>query len=144
MTYTISTDPERIDVDLVHRFLSRESYWATGIDRATVERALRNSLVFGAYDADQQVGFARVVTDRATFAWLGDVFVVAEHRGAGLGKRLVEAVLAHPDLQGLRFFLLKTSDAHGLYEQFGFRRPADPERFLGIQRSPAEVYGPAD
>jgi GNAT superfamily N-acetyltransferase len=141
-SYTVSTDPERVDVDLVHRFLSRESYWARGVDRATVERSLRNSLVFGVYRGEEQVGFARVVTDRATFAWLADVFVLPEHRGQGLSKRLMRAVAGHPDLKGLRFFLLKTSDAHGLYHQFGFERPGDPERFLAIQRSPQELYGP--
>jgi GNAT superfamily N-acetyltransferase len=106
---------------LVHRFLSEESYWCPGVSREVVERSIDNSLCFGAYEGDQQIGFARVVTDAATFAYLGDVFVVSEHRGKGVGKQLVDAVMAHPDVQGVRLFLLGTADAHGLYEQYGFR-----------------------
>jgi GNAT superfamily N-acetyltransferase len=140
-SYTISDDPARIDFDLVHGFLSRDSYWARGVTRDVVARAIANSLVFGVYQGADQVGFARVVTDRSTFAWLSDVFVLPAHRARGLGERLVETVVAHPDLRGLRFFLLKTADAHGLYERFGFRAPSDPERFMAIQKTPAEVYG---
>jgi GNAT superfamily N-acetyltransferase len=141
MGYTISSDPARVDLDVVHGFLSRDSYWAKGVPRDVVARAIANSLVFGVYQGDDQVAFARVVSDRATFAWLSDVFVLPAHRGRGLARRLVEAVLAHPDLQGLRFFLLKTADAHGLYQRFGFRAPSDPDRFLAIQEEAAQLYG---
>ncbi len=127
--FLVSDAPARIDLDVVHGYLSR-SYWSTGIPRDTVERAVRSSLVFGLYAADRQVGFARVITDRATFAYLCDVFVLEELQGRGLGKWMMEAVMAHPDLQGLRRFLLATQDAHGLYERFGFRPLANPERFM--------------
>jgi GNAT superfamily N-acetyltransferase len=127
--YEISTDPARLDLDVIHGFL-RETYWAKGTTRATVERSIANSIPFGLYAPDgAQAGFARVVTDRAVFAYLGDVFVLPEHRGRGLGVWLVETVLAHPDLQGLRRFHLATADAHGLYARFGFR-PSDPARMM--------------
>jgi ribosomal protein S18 acetylase RimI-like enzyme len=106
----------------VHRFLSEESYWCPGVSREVVERSIENSLCFGAYDGDEQIGFARVVTDCATFAHLLDVFVLSEHRGRGVGKELLRAVISHPGLQGLRKITLHTEDAHSLYEQFGFRR----------------------
>ena len=122
---TVSDDPARLDLDAVHCYLSAQSYWAQGMHRATLERAVAGSLCFGVYDGKgAQVGFARVVTDRATFAWLADVFVLSAHRG--LSKRLLAAVLAHPDLRGLRRFLLATRDAHGLYRQFGFKTPGKP------------------
>jgi GNAT superfamily N-acetyltransferase len=130
--YEISTDPARLDHDLVHRFLSREAYWARGIPRDVVDRCIEHSLCFGVYRGAEQVGFARVVTDRAAIAYLGDVFVVPGHRGRGLGKWLVEAVMAHPDLRGLRRFMLGTEDAHSLYERFGFRALAHPERMMEI------------
>lgn len=138
-SYVISTDPERLDLAMVHAFLSEQSYWSPGIPRERVERAIAGSMVFGAYLGDAQVGFARVVTDRATFAWVCDVFVVEGHRGGGVGKRLIEAVVSHPDLCGLRRVLLATADAHGLYRQFGFRDLSRPERFLAIERSAAEL-----
>lgn len=106
----------------MHRFLSEESYWCPGVSREVVDRSIGNSLCFGAYEGEQQIGFARVVTDRATFAHLMDVFVVGEHRGRGVGKELMREVMSHPDLQGLRKFTLHTADAHSLYEQFGFHR----------------------
>lgn len=124
----ISTDPARIDVDLVHAFLST-SYWAEGRSRAVVEESIRNSLCFGGYVGAAQVGFARVVTDFATFAYLADVFVVAQWRGRGISKRLVAEVLAHPRLGNLSF-LLRTRDAHGLYSRFGFMHPPDPGRLM--------------
>ena len=131
--YTISTDPARLDVAAIHRYLSEESYWAKHIPRATVERAVANSLCFGIYAPDGALaGFGRVVTDRATFAWLCDVFVLPPHRGQGLGKQLVAAVLAHPDLQNLRRHLLATLDAHGLYQQAGYVPLAHPERWLEL------------
>jgi len=126
---SISTDPERLDIDLVHRFLSEEAYWSPGVSRERVERSIENSIVFGLYHGAEQIGFARIVTDRAAFAYLADVFVISEHRGRGLGKWLVETVLSHPDLQGLRKFILGTADAHSLYERFGFR-PVDPSRMM--------------
>lgn len=129
----ISTDPMRLDVTLVHEFLTSASYWAKGRSRVTVERALANSLCFGAYQDGRQVGFGRVVTDRAVFAYLMDVFVLPDHRGRGVGKTLMRAVVAHPDLQGLRLFLLRTKDAHSLYAQFGFLPLPDPETTMVIQ-----------
>jgi GNAT superfamily N-acetyltransferase len=135
--YAISTDPARLDVDVIHAFLSR-SYWAQGIPRERVERSLRGSLCFGLYHGSQQVGFARVISDCATFGYLADVFVLEAHRGRGLSKWLLECVLAHPELQGFRRFLLATLDAHGLYERYGFRPLAQPERYMEIVRP--EVY----
>ena len=117
----ISTDHARLDVDVIHGFL-RTSYWARGRKRSVVERSIKNSLCFGAYVGGQQVAFARVVSNRAVFAYLMDVFVIPEYRGRGISKALMRAVLDHSDLQHLRLFLLGTDDAHGLYEQFGFRR----------------------
>jgi uncharacterized protein YciI/N-acetylglutamate synthase-like GNAT family acetyltransferase len=129
----VTTDPRAIDVDLVHRFLSEQSAWAKGIPLETVRKALAHSLCFSGFVANEQVAFARVITDRATFANLVDVFVLPDHRGRGHAKALVQAVLAHPDLQGLRRFTLHTADAHGLYAQFGFTAPVNPatamERF---------------
>jgi GNAT superfamily N-acetyltransferase len=138
--YTISDDPARVDVAAVHRYLSEESYWARGIPRDTVERSLAGSIPFGLYRAGEFAGFARVVTDRATFAYLGDVFVLPAHRGRGLGVWLVETVLSHPDLQGLRGFMLATEDAHALYERFGFRTLPTPERWMGRPMAPEELY----
>jgi GNAT superfamily N-acetyltransferase len=126
--YLISTDPGLLDREAIWSFL-RTSYWSPGIAREVVDRGIDNSLVFGLYDAaGAQAGFARAVTDRARFAWLADVFVLGEHRGRGLGVWLVETVIAHPDVAGLRL-MLATADAHGLYARFGFV-PADPERIL--------------
>jgi GNAT superfamily N-acetyltransferase len=127
--YTISTDRARLDLDLVHRFLSEDAYWSPGVARDVVQRSIRNSLCFGLYDGEGQVGFARIVTDCAAVAYLADVFVMPGHRGRGLGKWLVETVLLHPDLQNLRRFFLGTADAHSLYERYGFR-PVDPQRMM--------------
>jgi GNAT superfamily N-acetyltransferase len=113
----------------VHGFLTR-SYWARGVPPDVVQRSIENSLVFGVYGGDEQVGFARVVTDRATFAYLADVFVLEGHRGRGLGKWLMEVVLAHPELQGLRRWMLATADAHGLYRRYGFRELGKPQIFM--------------
>ena len=135
--YRVSTDPALLDVDLIHRFLSEESYWAKGRSRQVVERSIEYSLNFGAYLDGRQVGFARVVTDRATFAWLADVFVVAGHRGRGVGKQLVEAALGHPELAGISRWLLGTADAHELYRRYGFRELERVERFLAIERGSA-------
>ncbi len=138
MTYQVSTDPARLDVGLVHRWLSGESHWARGVPRAVIERALKNSLNFAAYDdGGQQVGFARIVTDKATFAWLADVFVIDAHRGKGVSRLLMQAIVDHPDLQGLRRWLLATRDAHGLYEKFGFTSPP-PGRLM--ERLDPDIY----
>jgi GNAT superfamily N-acetyltransferase len=128
--YLVSDDPARLDVDAIHAFLST-SYWAQGIPRDLVARSLKNSLCFGAYtEAREQVGLARVVSDHATFAWLADVYVLDAHRGHGLSKALMRAVVSHPRLQGLRRFQLGTRDAHGLYAQFGFAPLAEPARHM--------------
>lgn len=129
--YRITTDPGKLDLAAVHAFLSR-SFWAEGIPKATVAKAIANSLCFGLFDGDDQVGFARVVTDRATYAYLCDVYVLETHRGQGLGKWLIETVMAHPDLQGLRRFQLVTRDAHGLYSRHGFEAPISPDRHMEI------------
>lgn len=125
-----STDRARLDIDRIHDFLSRESYWVPGIRREFVERAIANSICFAAYEGDRQLAFARVITDGAGFAWLADVFVLSDQRGLGLGKRLMEFVLAHPDLQRIRRFMLATRDAHDLYSRFGFTPLAHPERLM--------------
>jgi GNAT superfamily N-acetyltransferase len=131
--YRISSVTSEMDVDAVHAYLSR-SYWAEAIPRSVVARAIEGSLCFGLFRGHAQVGFARVVTDRATFAYLCDVYLLEEHRGRGLAKWLMAAVMAHPDLQGLRRFLLGTRDAHGLYEKLGFSPLARPEIFMEINR----------
>ena len=136
--YVISSDPGWIDIEVVWRFLSEESYWARDVPRETIIKSLAHSISFGVYQLGpgslrKQVGFARVVTDQATFAYLADVFILGDHRGQGLSKRLLEAVLAHPELQGLRRWLLFTADAHKLYEQFGFAPTGYPERIMEIR-----------
>ncbi len=137
--FRISTDPAELDLGLIHDFLSQRSYWARGIPPEIVRRSIENSLCFGLYHGHRQVGFARVVTDQATFAYLGDVFVLEEFRGRGLAKWLLQTIVGHPDLQALRRFVLGTRDAHGLYEQFGFRALSSPERFMEIHHP--EIYG---
>ena len=132
--YEISTDPARLDLDVIHGYL-REAYWSPGVPRDVVERSIARSLCFGLYAPDAQAGFARVVTDGATFAWIADVFVLDPHRGRGLGVWLMETVLAHPDLQGLRRIVLATKDAHELYERFGFVPLPTPERWMSVLRS---------
>jgi len=129
--YSISTDPALLDRPLIHAFLSG-SYWAGGIPRETVDRSIEGALCFGVYEGASQVGFARVITDRATFAYLADVFVLESHRGQGLAVWLMEAIRSHPDLQGLRRWILMTRDAHGLYEKSGFRTIEDPRRCMEI------------
>jgi len=129
--YSISTDPSRLDLDAIHAYLAG-AYWCEGIPRQTVERAITNSLCFGLFHGKDQVGLARVVTDSATYAYLCDVYVLEAHRGKGLAKWLMECVMAHPALQGLRRFTLATRDAHGLYRQFGFRELTKPESKMEI------------
>jgi GNAT superfamily N-acetyltransferase len=129
-SFEVSTDQSRLDIPMIYRFLSEQSSWAVGISRPIVERAIENSLCFGAYIDGRQIGFARVITDFATFANLVDVFVVPQYRGHGYGKQLVAAVLRHPSLQRLRRFTLATTDAQGLYERFGFTTPRNPETLM--------------
>lgn len=138
--YEVSDDPARLDVDAVHAYLAR-SDWAEGIPRETVERALDGSLCFGLYAGAEQVGLARVVTDRATFAYLCDVYVLEAHRGQKLAVWLMECVMAHPDVQGLRRWMLATHDAHGLYRRFGFHGPERPDRLMELKR-PAAYASP--
>ncbi|MGI8732487.1 MAG: GNAT family N-acetyltransferase [Pyrinomonadaceae bacterium] len=128
--YSISTDKLRLDLEVIHNFLSHRSYWAQGRDLEVIKRGIENSLNFGIYQKGRQVGFARVVTDYATFAWLADVFVLEEHRGHGLGKWLIEVILSHPRLQGFRRWALATKDAHELYRNFGFDELKRPERWM--------------
>jgi len=131
--YIVSTDPQRIDRAAVHRFLA-DAYWASDRPAEVIDRSLENSLTFGLYTGGRQVGMARVVSDQATFAWLCDVYVEPEHRGDGLGQLLVSVVLGHPDLQGLRRWMLGTSYSHSLYARFGFTELPEPDRFM-IRRS---------
>ena len=131
--YLISSDPALLDLDVIHGFIA-QSYWAKDIPKPLVERTISNSLCWGVYHREAQVGFARVITDKATFAYLADVFILPEHRGKGLSKALVATILAHPDLQGLRRWMLVTVDAQGLYEQFGFKPVPQPERHMEIHR----------
>ena len=131
--YCVSTDPARLDHAVIHEYLRDSSYWANGIPRETVDASIRNSLPFGLYDhSGALVGFARVITDFATFAYVADVFVLPSQRGRGLGVWLMEIIRAHPRLQGLRRWLLATRDAHGLYRKTGFAAPADPARYMEI------------
>jgi GNAT superfamily N-acetyltransferase len=130
--FLLSTDPKHLDLDVIHSFLSH-CYWAKGIPRETVARSIEHSLCFGIYDSKRaQVGFARVVSDFATVAYLGDVFVLESHRGRGLSKWMMECIIQHPDLQGLRRWILLTQDAHGLYKQFGFTPVKSPERYMEL------------
>jgi GNAT superfamily N-acetyltransferase len=130
MSVEISDDRSRMDIALIHAFLSQESYWAKNVPREVVERALENSLCVGAFDDGAQVGFARVITDYATFAYIADVFVLPSHRGRGISKQIMDAIVNHPELRGLRRWHLVTRDAHGLYAQFGFTPVDVPERHM--------------
>ena len=134
--YTIATDLKRLDLKAIHAFLTR-SYWSPGVPIAIIERAVANSLCFGLFHGQDQVGLARVITDKATFAYLADVYVLEAHRGQGLSKWLLEVVQGHADLQGLRRFMLATRDAHGLYSQFGFANLANPSRLMEILNADA-------
>ncbi len=136
--FKILTEFSSLDLAMIHRYLSEESYWAKGIPRAVVEKSLKNSLCFGGFVDGSQVAFARVVSDYATFAYLADVFVLPEHRGQGHAAALVAAVISHPELQGLRRFCLATRDAHGLYARYGFTPLAHPEAFM--ERHNPRVY----
>ena len=127
--YLMTTDKGKLDLEMVHSFL-KTSYWAAGIPAEVVRRSVENSLAFGLFEGDEQVGFARVVTDYATFAYLADVFVLEPHRGQGLGTWMMEVVFSHPELQGLRRWMLATRDAHELYRKYGFAEPEDPRIFM--------------
>jgi GNAT superfamily N-acetyltransferase len=135
--YEVSTEAARFDVELIHQYLC-DTYWARNMPRKVLEKAIRHSLCFAVFTAGGQVAFARVITDLATFAYLSDVFVVPEHRGRGVSKLLMRAILEHPELQGLRRFVLATKDAHGLYAQFGFKPLSDPGDFMTIHNP--DVY----
>lgn len=128
--YHISTDQTALDIDLIHTYLSQESYWARGIPRSIVEKSIQHSLCFGMFWHDKQVGFARAITDYTTFAYLADVFILPAHQRHGLGKWLLACIQAHPDLQHLRRWMLATADAHGLYAQYGFTPLPQPEMFM--------------
>jgi len=133
--YQISTDKSLLDFDRVHKYLSEDSYWAQGMPVETLRKVIENSICFGVYFQKQQVGFATVITDKATFAYIGNVFILPEHRGHGLSKWLMQTILAYPELQGLRRWSLATADAHGLYKQFGFTEISRPDRWM-------EIYNP--
>lgn len=128
--YFISTDKSKLDISMVHSYLSGESYWAKGIPEETLRRSIEHSICFGVYSGNNQVGFARIVSDCATFAYLADVFIRPANRGRGLSKMLMDTIIAHPELQGLRRWLLGTADAHGLYAKYGFTPLAKPERMM--------------
>jgi GNAT superfamily N-acetyltransferase len=127
----VTTDRSRLDLDMIHGFLTT-SYWARGISREIVARSMESSLCFGAFDEGRQVGFARVISDRATFAYICDVFALESHRGNGIGRSLMAAIMSHPELEGLRRWTLFTRDAHGLYRRFGFGAPGHPERLMEV------------
>jgi N-acetylglutamate synthase-like GNAT family acetyltransferase len=129
--FYISTENEKMDIDLIHSFLSR-SYWAEGISKEIIRRSIEGALCFGVFESDKQVGFARMITDRATFAYLADVFIIEEYRGLGLSKWLMEVIMVHPDLQGLRRMMLATRDAHELYKKFGFTLLNNVDRWMHI------------
>jgi GNAT superfamily N-acetyltransferase len=135
--FLISTDAGRLDAGAIHAFLTR-GYWAEGIPLEVVQRSIRGSLCFGVYEGERQIGLARVITDRATFAYLADVYILEHFRGRGLGKWLMECIKTHPELQNLRRWLLATRDAHGLYRQFGFHPPRRPENLMELHD--ATVY----
>jgi GNAT superfamily N-acetyltransferase len=128
--YTISTDKDRLDIPMIHRYLSTNTYWASERPLDVVERSIANSLCFGIYNGTEQIGFARVVTDYATFGWIADVFVLEPHRGNGLSKWLMDIIITHPELQGFRRWVLATKDAHELYRKYGFNELKRPERFM--------------
>jgi GNAT superfamily N-acetyltransferase len=136
--FYITTEEEKMDIAYIHRFLSRDSYWAENIPVETVRKSISGSICFGIFEKEKQLGFARVITDYATFGYLADVFIDEIYRGCGLSKWLMEAIMAHPELQGFRSWMLATKDAHGLYTQFGFRALEEPGRFM--RKSNPDVY----
>ncbi|HEY0744469.1 MAG TPA: GNAT family N-acetyltransferase [Chryseosolibacter sp.] len=130
--FCISTDKTRLDIDSIHTFLSTQAYWSINVPKARVKTAIENSLCFGVYKNGEQIGFARVLTDFAAIAYLGDVYILEEHRGYGLSKWLIQTIMSHPELQGLRRWILLTKDAHGLYRQFGWKDIADPSKWMEV------------
>ena len=138
--YYISTNPALINIDVIYNYLSKESYWATNIPKEIVIKSIANSLCFGLFCEHQQIGFARLITDKATFAYLADVFILEEFRGKGLSKWLMEVIHAHPDLQGLRRWMLGTRDAHGLYEQFDWTMLDEDTRKRFMQKHNKNPY----
>ncbi|WP_160716551.1 GNAT family N-acetyltransferase [Chitinophaga solisilvae] len=132
--FLVSTDKSKLDTAVIYDYLAHESYWSQNIPRSVVEKSLQGSLCFGLYHHQQQVGFARLITDYATFAYLADVFVLEAYRGRGLSKFLMRCIIAHPDVAGLRRIMLVTSDAHGLYEQFGFTGIPNPEKMMQLHK----------
>lgn len=138
--YVINTDPSALDIQMIHEYLSKESYWAQNIPLKVVTKGIANSIPFGLYEGDKQIGFARVTTDKASFAYLGDVFILQPYRGRGLSKWLIQTIHTHPELQGLRRWLLVTRDAHGLYEQNGWT--LIPEKAIPgfMQKHNPDVY----
>ncbi len=136
--FLISTDKEKLDLSAIHHYLSTESYWAKQIPIEIVKKCIENSLCFGIYENKKQIGFARVISDYSTFAYLADVYVLTEYRKQGLSKWLMEFIMSHPELQGLRRFSLATLDAHGLYEHYGFKRLENPDRYMEIKN--VDIY----
>jgi len=136
--FTISTDKARLDVPAIHAFLANSSYWARNVPLSTVQKSIENSLCFGVYEGDRQVGFARVITDYAVFAYLADVFILEAYRGRGLAKWLIACIVSYPELQNLRRWMLATKDAHGLYAQYGFNPLSKPERFMEAAQPAAQ------
>jgi GNAT superfamily N-acetyltransferase len=135
--FSISTDKNKLDLNYIHQFLT-ESYWAEGIPIEIVQRSVEGAMCFGVYDRENQIGFARVITDKATFGYLADVFIDPNYRGKGLSKWLMETIMNHPDLQGFRSWQLATRDAHGLYEKFGFKPLDNPERIM--RKAVLDIY----
>ncbi len=139
--FTISTEKTALDLEAVHHFLSTQAYWSLHIPFDKVEKAVANSLCFGLYTGAKQIGFARVISDYSTIAYLGDVYVLPEYRGLGLSKWLMQTIMAHTELQGLRRWILLTGDAHGLYRQFGWKAIADPDRWMELHNKKVYVTG---
>lgn len=137
--FIITTDKSKLQIEVVHGFL-KQSYWAKNIPSGVIEKAIQNSLCYGLFIGDNQIGFARVMTDYATFAYIADVFILEQHRGIGLSKWLMECILSHPELQAIRTWMLKTRDAHGLYSKFGFNQPEEPE--LIMEKKVVRAYPP--
>lgn len=137
--YLISTDKSKLDINSIFDYLSNRSYWAAGVPMEKVKRAIENSICYGVYDSSgKQAGFARVVTDKATIAYIGDLFIFEEYRKQGLSKWLMECILKHPELQGFRRWILLTKDAHGLYKQYGFNEPEEPSTYMELRKK--DVY----
>jgi len=143
--FIVSTDPDKVDIEVLHNFLSTESYWAQNIPKKLVERGVKNSLNFSLFSPQNRfIGYAKLITDRATFAYIADVYVDKKFRGKGLGKWLMDCIMHHPDLQNLRMWMLHTKDAHGLYKQFGFSQPDNLEKTMHIYSPASECYKEAN